>query len=191
MDHTYVVAPKEPVWSDTFSAPLLYPLHQWVQTLSLLHQEAPLDIDGDLVFPVVEQLAPFLPLLKKCYRLYLGRHLFAAFARVCAFYDQSITRSHAMHYPAGELKHGPLALVDEHLIALIFCPYDDAFHRNLTSVKEILARRGHVLAFTDTLGAQILAEEGVQHITLHAHPCSAFITLAWLCIHRLMFLIDV
>lgn len=188
-DHIHVINPT--TQSDTFFAPLLHPLQQWVRVLSFLAQDAPESINGQLVFPVIEQLAPFIEQIKTSHRLYLGRNIFAGFARVCAYYDHAVTKTFSSHYPSGELKHGPLALVDNTVTSLIFCPHDTSFQKNLNGIKEIRARQGRVLAFTDPLGAQTLKKEGVHHITLDAHPTHTFITLAWLCIHRLMFLLDV
>lgn len=188
-ENVHILQPA--IFSDTFPAPLLYPLHQWASVLFFLGENAPLSVDGRLVAPLIEQFAPFIPQLKASYRIYLGRSVFAGFARVCAYYDHAITKTFSSHYPSGELKHGPLALVDENVTALIFCPDDHSFQKNLNNIKEVRARKGHVLALTNASGAQALKKENIPSIVLDTQGDHDFVALAWMCMHRLMFLLDV
>jgi len=189
--NVFTVTPQDHICQDVFTTPLLYPLKQWVTVRSMLGQSSPASIDYSHVFSLIEQCTESISLLRQSYRLYLGRHTLAAFARVCAYYDQSITGSHAMHYPAGELKHGPLALVDEKITAIMFAPYDDNFQKNINNAQEILSRKGHVIIFTDTKGQKYIQPYSMPHIAVSTSDPVHFIMLSWMCMHRLMFLMDI
>jgi glucosamine--fructose-6-phosphate aminotransferase (isomerizing) len=85
--------------------------------------------------------------------LYLGRGVHYAIAREGALKLKEISYAHAEGYPAGELKHGPNALVDEHLpvVVLATCDHRDPdsvlrYRRTLDVMKEVKSRKGHVIA---------------------------------------------
>ena len=62
---------------------------------------------------------------------------------------KEITYIHAEAYPAGELKHGPLALVDAQMPVIVLAPADDLLEKVKSNIQEVLARDGKVMVFTD------------------------------------------
>ena len=96
--------------------------------------------------------------------LYLGRGVHYAIAREGALKLKEISYAHAEGYPAGELKHGPNALVDEHLPVVVLATYDQRdpdsvlrYRRTLEVMKEVKSRRGRVITVA-TEGDQEVAE---------------------------------
>ncbi len=80
--------------------------------------------------------------------IFLGRHVSYPFAMEAALKLKEVSYIFAQCYPAGELKHGPIALVDEHTPIVIFSSLDELIYRKLISnAQEVKARQGHLLAF--------------------------------------------
>lgn len=80
--------------------------------------------------------------------IFLGRHISYPFALEAALKLKEITYRFAQSYPAGELKHGPLALVDKQTPVVIFSHLDPVIYQKLlANVQEVRARSGHVVAF--------------------------------------------
>lgn len=80
--------------------------------------------------------------------IFLGRHISHPFAMEAALKLQEITYIFALNYPAGELKHGPLALVDASTPVVIFSHLDPQIYQKLLSnAQEVKARGGHLIAF--------------------------------------------
>ena len=67
---------------------------------------------------------------------------------------KEITYKHCEGYAAGELKHGPLALIDNDITVIALAPYNDNFSKLLSNIQEIKAREGKVILITDKLGAK-------------------------------------
>ena len=67
---------------------------------------------------------------------------------------KEITYKHCEGYAAGELKHGPLALIDKDIVVIALAPYNDNFSKLLSNIQEIKAREGKVILITDKLGAK-------------------------------------
>ncbi len=80
---------------------------------------------------------------------FLGRQYQLAAAYESSLKFKEITYRHAEAYPLGELKHGPLAMIDEQCPSIIFMPEDDLFEKNCSSVQEIKSRKGMVVAISD------------------------------------------
>jgi glucosamine--fructose-6-phosphate aminotransferase (isomerizing) len=80
---------------------------------------------------------------------FLWRHYQLPIATESSLKLKEITYLHAESYPSGELKHWPLALIDEKIPSIIFCPQDILFEKNLSSVQEIKARKWKVIAVSD------------------------------------------
>ena len=78
--------------------------------------------------------------------LYLGRGMHYAIAREGALKLKEITYIHAEGYPAGEMKHGPIALIDEEWPTVVVAPQDRVYDKMVSQVEQIKARRGKVLA---------------------------------------------
>jgi glutamine---fructose-6-phosphate transaminase (isomerizing) len=85
--------------------------------------------------------------------LYLGRGAMSALALEGALKLKEISYIHAEGYAAGELKHGPIALVDEHTPIVILAPSDSYFEKSASNMSEVIARGGQVIFITDPKGA--------------------------------------
>ncbi len=80
--------------------------------------------------------------------LFLGRHIAHPFAMEASLKLKEISYIFTDSYPAGELKHGPLALVDEKMPVFIFSVVDEElYHKLLTNAQEVKARKGHLIVF--------------------------------------------
>ena len=84
--------------------------------------------------------------------LYLGRGPMSALALEGALKLKEISYIHAEGYAAGELKHGPIALVDDQTPIVILAPYDAWFEKSASNMSEVMARGGQVIFITDTEG---------------------------------------
>ena len=86
--------------------------------------------------------------------LYLGRGPMSALALEGALKLKEISYIHAEGYAAGELKHGPIALVDDQTPIIILAPHDAWFEKSASNMSEVMARGGQVVFITDTEGAR-------------------------------------
>ncbi|OYX70314.1 MAG: glutamine--fructose-6-phosphate transaminase (isomerizing) [Caulobacter sp. 32-67-35] len=86
--------------------------------------------------------------------LYLGRGPMSALALEGALKLKEISYIHAEGYAAGELKHGPIALVDDQTPIVILAPFDSWFEKSASNMSEVMARGGQVIFITDTEGAK-------------------------------------
>ena len=89
--------------------------------------------------------------------LYLGRGIHHAIALEGALKLKEISYAHAEGYPAGEMKHGPIALIDERLPVVVLAPRDSSYDRMLGNLEEVRARGGKVLAVCHRGDAAIAA----------------------------------
>jgi glucosamine--fructose-6-phosphate aminotransferase (isomerizing) len=78
--------------------------------------------------------------------LYLGRGIHYPIALEGALKLKEISYIHAEGYPAGEMKHGPIALIDESLPVVALCPRGRVYEKMLSNVQEVKARGGRVIA---------------------------------------------
>ncbi|RYH12199.1 glutamine--fructose-6-phosphate transaminase (isomerizing) [Tropicimonas sp. IMCC6043] len=90
--------------------------------------------------------------------LFLGRGALFPLALEGALKLKEISYIHAEGYASGELKHGPIALVDKTVPVLVFAPTDPLFDKTVSNMQEVMARGGKVLLVTDPVGARIAAE---------------------------------
>ena len=81
--------------------------------------------------------------------LYLGRGINYPIALEGALKLKEISYIHAEGYPAGEMKHGPIALIDEKMPVVVLMPKDRYFHKTLGNLKEVESRGGKVIIVTD------------------------------------------
>jgi len=81
--------------------------------------------------------------------LYLGRGIHYPIALEGALKLKEISYIHAEGYPAGEMKHGPIALIDEDLPVVALAPRDHVFEKMLGNIQEVKARGGSIVAVTD------------------------------------------
>lgn len=98
--------------------------------------------------------------------LYLGRNEFFPMALEGALKLKEISYIHAEGYAAGELKHGPIALIEEDVAVIVIAPHDHLFTKTRSSIQEVRARGARVIAITDDLGAAELEGEASAIITL-------------------------
>ena len=84
---------------------------------------------------------------------YIGRGTMYPLALEGALKLKEITYKHCEGYAAGELKHGPLALIEKDVPVIALAPFDDSFSKLLSNIQEIKARDGKVIMITDNKGA--------------------------------------
>ncbi len=89
--------------------------------------------------------------------LYLGRGSAFPLALEGALKLKEISYIHAEGYAAGEMKHGPIALIDETVPVVVLAPNDDLFEKTLGNVEEVMARGGRVVMISDAAGVARLA----------------------------------
>ena len=82
--------------------------------------------------------------------LYLGRGVNAPVALEGALKLKEISYIHAEGYPAGEMKHGPIALINEDMPVVVLIPHDSVFHKTLSNLKEVESRGGRIIVVTDS-----------------------------------------
>ncbi len=92
--------------------------------------------------------------------LFLGRGAMYPLAHEGALKLKEISYIHAEAYASGELKHGPIALVDENVPIIVMAPRDSLFEKTVSNMQEVMARGGKVLLITDKQGA-VEAGDGV------------------------------
>ncbi len=113
--------------------------------------------------------------LAKCRdALYLGRGTSFPIALEGALKLKEISYIHAEGYAAGELKHGPIALIDETMPVVVIAPYDRVFDKTVSNMQEVAARGGRLILVTDAKGAQ--AAEGQPLVTLTLPTMPATVT---------------
>ena len=90
--------------------------------------------------------------------LYIGRGTGYAVALEGALKLKEISYIHAEGYAAGELKHGPIALIDEEVPVIVVAPPDDLFDKTASNLQEVVARGGKVILLSDRRGCTHLAD---------------------------------
>ncbi len=120
--------------------------------------------------PQIERLA--VDLAKSRNVLYLGRGTSFPLALEGALKLKEISYIHAEGYAAGELKHGPIALIDEQMPVIIIAPHDRIFEKTLSNLQEVAARRGKIILITDAKGAHEVREDALPTIILPAMPAT-------------------
>ncbi len=104
----------------------------------------------------------------KHHALFLGRGMHYPIAMEGALKLKEISYIHAEAYPAGELKHGPLALVDSDMPVISIAPNDQLLDKLKSNLKEVQARGGELYVFADK-DSEISASEGVHILRLPEH----------------------
>jgi glucosamine--fructose-6-phosphate aminotransferase (isomerizing) len=100
--------------------------------------------------------------------LFLGRGVHYPIALEGALKLKEISYIHAEAYPAGELKHGPLALVDKNLPVVVIAPNDKLLEKVKSNMQEVKARGGELFVFGDA-DSTFDAEDGLSVIRSHRH----------------------
>jgi glucosamine--fructose-6-phosphate aminotransferase (isomerizing) len=120
--------------------------------------------------PAIEQLARDLA---KCSDvLYLGRGTSYPLALEGALKLKEISYIHAEGYAAGELKHGPIALIDEKMPVIVIAPHDRVFEKTLSNIQEVAARGGKIILLTDPKGAHEAQVEQLTKLVLPEMPAT-------------------
>jgi glucosamine--fructose-6-phosphate aminotransferase (isomerizing) len=106
--------------------------------------------------------------------LFLGRGLMYPLAMEGALKLKEISYIHAEGYASGELKHGPIALIDKNMPVVVMAPRDAVFDKTVSNMQEVMARKGKVILVSDDDGIAE-AEDGVWSIIRmpHVHPSLA------------------
>ena len=98
--------------------------------------------------------------IQRNHALFLGRGVYHPIAMEGALKLKEISYIHAEAYPAGELKHGPLALVDEDMPIITMVPHNDMLDKLKSNLQEVAARGGELFVFADR-DTELHSEEGV------------------------------
>jgi glucosamine--fructose-6-phosphate aminotransferase (isomerizing) len=104
--------------------------------------------------------------------LYLGRGTNYPLALEGALKLKEISYIHAEGYAAGELKHGPIALIDEKMPVVVIAPHDRVFDKTVSNMQEVAARGGRIILMTDAKGAEAAAVNSLVTITLPDMPAT-------------------
>ncbi|MFN3214448.1 MAG: glutamine--fructose-6-phosphate transaminase (isomerizing) [Henriciella sp.] len=111
--------------------------------------------------------------------IYLGRGVHYPIALEGALKLKEISYIHAEGYASGELKHGPIALIDEETPVVFVAPFDNLFDKSLSNLQEVAARRGNVLLISDSEGLKEAGDTPENGIEVPAcHPFVAPILYA-------------
>jgi glucosamine--fructose-6-phosphate aminotransferase (isomerizing) len=113
--------------------------------------------------PQIEKMSQDLAHVR--HALYLGRGTSFPIALEGALKLKEISYIHAEGYAAGELKHGPIALIDETMPVIVIAPFDRVFEKTVSNMQEVAARGGKIILMTDAQGAKE-AIENAQTIVL-------------------------
>ena len=98
--------------------------------------------------------------------LYLGRGTGYPIALEGALKLKEISYIHAEGYAAGEMKHGPIALIDEHVPVIVIAPSDELFDKTASNMQEVIARGGRVIFLSDKAGIEKLGDMAAATIEL-------------------------
>ncbi len=125
--------------------------------------------------------------------LYLGRGAMFPIAMEGALKLKEISYIHAEGYAAGELKHGPIALVDEAMPVIVVAPSDELVDKTLSNMHEVAARGGNIILITDAEGAKTVGHGVADIIEIpHVHsfvaPILAAIPVQLLAYHTAVFM---
>jgi glucosamine--fructose-6-phosphate aminotransferase (isomerizing) len=118
--------------------------------------------------PRIEALARDLAKCKDV--LYLGRGTSYPLALEGALKLKEISYIHAEGYAAGELKHGPIALIDETMPVIVIAPHDQVFEKTVSNMQEVAARGGRIILVTDAKGVAAAPVDSMLTLTLPDVP---------------------
>ncbi|PDW03655.1 glutamine--fructose-6-phosphate transaminase (isomerizing) [Candidatus Viridilinea mediisalina] len=135
------------------------------------HLQALIELPGKAA-SVIEASMPICAELAEHYHrvenaLYLGRQANYPIALEGALKLKEISYIHAEGYPAGEMKHGPIALIDETMPVICIAPQDEIYPKMISNIEQVRARHGQVIAI-GTSGDQLLASKADHVISIPA-----------------------
>jgi glucosamine--fructose-6-phosphate aminotransferase (isomerizing) len=105
--------------------------------------------------------------------LYLGRGTAYPLALEGALKLKEISYIHAEGYAAGEMKHGPIALIDEKVPIIVLAPPDELFEKTASNVQEVMARGGKVVMISDEAGLATIDDR--LYFGIPIPPCDPFV----------------
>jgi len=128
------------------------------------------------------ELNPQIEALSKKYMnasdfLYLGRGVNYPIALEGALKLKEISYIHAEGYPAGEMKHGPIALIDENMPVVVLAPKGQTHEKILSNIEEVRARDGKVIALTNPSCQEVISKARDTLLVPETHPFLAPILL--------------
>ncbi|PZO77716.1 MAG: glutamine--fructose-6-phosphate transaminase (isomerizing) [Sphingomonas hengshuiensis] len=140
--------------------------------------EAPASINGALAYDeAIEGMAGVIAAARDV--LYLGRGTDYPLALEGALKLKEISYIHAEGYAAGEMKHGPIALIDDQVPVIVIAPSGPLFDKTVSNMQEVQARGGKVVLISDYDGIQAAGDGAVATITMpKVHPLIAPIVYA-------------
>ncbi|WP_010187076.1 glutamine--fructose-6-phosphate transaminase (isomerizing) [Sphingomonas sp. PAMC 26605] len=135
--------------------------------------EAPAAINGALAYDeAIEAMAHHIAIARDV--LYLGRGTDYPLALEGALKLKEISYIHAEGYAAGEMKHGPIALIDENVPVIVIAPSGPLFDKTVSNMQEVQARGGKVVLISDYDGIQAAGDGCMATITMpKVHPLIA------------------
>ena len=119
--------------------------------------------------------------------LYLGRGLNFPVALEGALKLKEISYIHAEGYPAAEMKHGPIALIDKDMPSVFIAPKDKTYDKIISNIQEIKSRKGKIIIITDSANDKILKELANDIIVVPKTNHYAFVILATIVLQLLAY----
>lgn len=121
--------------------------------------------------PQIEEICRNV-LLHASHALFLGRGTNFPLALEGALKLKEISYIHAEGYAAGELKHGPIALIDKDMPVVVVAPFDRVFDKTVSNMEEVAARGGQIILITDQKGADAVSIDAISTIILPDMPAT-------------------
>ncbi len=112
----------------------------------------------------IEKVSKDISVAKSC--LFIGRGVCYPIALEGALKLKEISYIHAEGYASGEMKHGPIALIDKKMPVVAICPKNFIFEKNLSNIQEILARGGKVYVITDKKGETYFKDLKIKKLVI-------------------------
>ena len=119
--------------------------------------------------------------------LYLGRGLNFPVALEGALKLKEISYIHAEGYPAAEMKHGPIALIDKDMPSVFIAPKDKTYEKIISNIQEIKSRKGKIIVITDSKNDKVLKELANDLIVVPKTNHYAFVILASIVLQLLAY----
>jgi len=155
---------------------------------SLVHAlaELPQKVRGALALePAIKELAGTIAHAPNA--LYLGRGVNFPVALEGALKLKEISYIHAEGYPAAEMKHGPIALIDENVPVIVVAPKDDLFEKTVSNMQEVATRGGQIILISDAspeeVGCKVAAHIGMPSASAFTNPLIYAVPVQLLAYH--------
>ena len=124
----------------------------------------------------IKKIAPIIGIHNSA--IYLGRGNLYPITLEGALKLKEISYIHAEGFAAGEMKHGPIALIDENVPVIFPCPYNELFEKTASNIQESVARGKNIIVFTDEKGNEILNQQITKILLPKVHSALAPILYA-------------